>query len=39
MIAECSLPTTGVTLVYYTNKGLDAAKQTCATIDGTFEPR
>jgi hypothetical protein len=36
VIAECKLPTTGVTLVYYEGTSVDAAKQICATIDGAF---
>jgi hypothetical protein len=36
VIAECKLPATGVTLIYYEGTSVDAAKQICATIDGTF---
>ncbi len=38
VIAKCKLPATGVTLVYYEGTKVDAAKQICATIDGTFVP-
>jgi hypothetical protein len=36
VIGKCKLPSTGVTLVYYQGTAADAAKQTCATIDGVF---
>lgn len=39
VIATCKLPATGVTLVYYEGTSVDAAKQICATIDGTFDSR
>lgn len=38
VIAKCKLPATGVTLVYYEGTKIDAAKQICSTIDGTFAP-
>jgi hypothetical protein len=37
VIGKCKLPSTGVTLVYYEGTTVEAAKQTCATIDGVFE--
>jgi hypothetical protein len=38
VIATCKLPATGVTLVYYEGTKVDAVKQVCSTIDGTFAP-
>jgi len=38
VIGKCKLPSTGVTLVYYEGRTVEAATRDCDTIDGVFAP-